>query len=111
MKVAIIGSRDFNDYGKLKEVLNFFKPTKIISGGAKGADLLGEKYANENGIEKIIHYPDWDKHGRGAGFVRNQLIIDDCDVVIAFWDKKSKGTRDSITKAHKASKSIFINYF
>lgn len=111
MKVAIIGSRDFNDYGKLKEVLNFFKPTKIISGGAKGADLLGEKYANENGIEKIIHYPDWDKHGRGAGFVRNQLIIDDCDVVIAFWDGESKGTKNSIEKAEKQKKHTIIIYF
>lgn len=111
MTIAVIGSRNFNDYGRLKACLERLKPTKIVSGGSHGADKLAEYYADENGIDKIIHLPEWDKYGKGAGIVRNQLIIDDCDMVVAFWDKKSRGTRDSITKAHNQSKDILIIYF
>jgi predicted Rossmann fold nucleotide-binding protein DprA/Smf involved in DNA uptake len=76
MKIAVIGSRDFADYAKLSQVLNE-QPgvTKIISGGAKGADSLAEQWAKEKGIETVVYKPDWAKYGRGAGVVRNRLII------------------------------------
>ena len=111
MKVAVIGSRDFNDYERLKKVLNNINVTHIISGGARGADRLGERYADENGIPKTIYIPDWDKYGKGAGFIRNQLIIDDAELVVVFLDGKSNGTRDSMKKAHKQRKEIYILYF
>ena len=110
MIIAVIGSRDFTDYGKLKTILDRLKPTKIISGGASGADTLGERYADENKIQKVIYLPEWDKYGKGAGFVRNQLIIDDCEMVVALWDGKSRGTRNSIGIAHTQMKPIFIIY-
>jgi hypothetical protein len=111
MKVAVIGGRDFNDYDKLKEVLGFFPISVVVSGGAIGADTLGEKYADENGISKEIYVPQWDLFGKKAGFMRNTTIVENSDIVIAFWDSKSRGTRDSIEKANKLRKSTFIIYY
>jgi hypothetical protein len=112
MRIGIVGSRGFKDYKLLKDTLDNFKSiTAIISGGAKGADSLGTKYADNNGIEKIIHYPDWDEHGKSAGFVRNSDIVRDSDLVISFWDGKSKGTRDSIAKAYKTRTPIMVIHY
>lgn len=111
MKVAVVGSRGFDDYGRLKAVLDGFNVTTIVSGGAKGADLLGERYADENNLEKLIFLPDWGTHGRAAGFVRNQDIIDNADMVVACWDGKSRGTRDSMKKTHQQKKNLMIIYF
>jgi len=109
MTYAIIGGRDFNDYELVNKIMSQYKDiTSIVSGGAKGADSLGAKYAFDNDIKLITHLPDWDKYGRGAGFVRNKLIIDDADVVIAFWDGKSKGTKNSIDTTKKQNKQIEI---
>lgn len=115
MKLGVIGSRTFNDYGRLKIMLDVlldgFGFTTVVSGGAKGADSLGEKYADERGLKKIIHLPDWDLHGKAAGFIRNRDIINDADILVACWDKKSKGTRHSIGLAHETGKDIVILYF
>ena len=111
MKVAVIGSRGFDDYVLLKETLSKIEITLLISGGARGADSLGERYANENNIPKKIFYSEWDKHGKAAGFLRNTDIINEADIIIAFWDGVSNGTKDSITKAKKQNKQIIIiNY-
>jgi len=111
MKAAVIGSRSFNDYEKLKETLGFFDITKIISGGAGGADTLAEKYADENDIEKEIHIAQWGLFGKKAGPLRNTTIVENSDIVILFWDGKSKGTRDSLSKANKMKKTTLIVYF
>lgn len=116
MKLAIVGGRNFNDYHLLLEKLYFFFEAHsqfdtLISGGAKGADSLGERWANHWGIKIERYLPDWDKYGKSAGFIRNQLIVDACDIVIAFWDGKSKGTADTINKAKIAKKPTFIIYF
>jgi len=108
MKVAVIGGRDFNDYEKVKQTLSNIDITELISGGAKGADSLGEQYAKGKGIPTKIFLPDWNKHGKIAGFIRNTDIIKDADLVVAFWDQKSKGTKDSIDKAYKLNKKTLI---
>lgn len=108
MRVAVIGSRTFNDYDEVKSVLSTLKITLLISGGAKGADSLGEKYAKENNIETKIFYPDWSKHGKKAGFLRNSDIINEAELIIAFWDGHSKGTKDSLDKALKLNKRVLI---
>lgn len=108
MRVAVIGSRGFNDYEKVKETLSKINITLLVSGGAKGADLLGERYAKENNIETKIFIPDWDKHGKKAGFLRNTDIIENAELVVAFWDGESKGTLDSINKTKKQNKKLII---
>ena len=108
MKIAVIGSRTFNDYELVKETLSTFTISLLVSGGAKGADSLGERYANENNIETLIFKPDWKKHGPAAGPLRNTDIVNNADTIIAFWDGESRGTKDSITKAEKLGKEVII---
>lgn len=111
MKVAVIGSRSFNDYEKLKDTLSKIDVSLLVSGGANGADKLGEQYANENNIPTKIFLPDWKKHGKAAGFLRNTDIINEAELVVAFWDQQSNGTRDSIQKAEKQGKKVMIISF
>jgi hypothetical protein len=108
MKVAVIGSRTFDDYELVKETLSTFTISLLVSGGAKGADSLGERYANENNITTLIFKPDWKKHGPAAGPIRNTDIVNNADTIIAFWDCESRGTKDSITKAEKLGKQVII---
>ena len=116
MRLAIVGSRTFNDYDLLLSTMSLFFEAHnqfgtLISGGAKGADSLGEKWARYWGIEIVRYPPEWDKYGKAAGFFRNQQIVGSCDMVLAFWDGKSRGTADTIEKAKKAKKPTFIVYF
>jgi hypothetical protein len=76
-----------------------------LNGGAKGADSYGEYYAKERGIPVTIFLPDWNTYGKKAGYIRNKLIVESSDLVIAFWDRVSKGTKHSIDIA-KAKISI-----
>lgn len=110
MKVAVVGSRSFNDYNHLSWVLNQFKISEIISGGAIGADTLAQRYADEHLIKTVIHKPQWHIFGKSAGYKRNVLIIEKADMVVAFWDGKSKGTKHSISIAQKMNKELVIEY-
>ena len=112
MKVAVIGSRSFSNYDLLKKTLDEIAGIKIIiSGGAAGADTLAEQWAKENNVETVIYKPDWAKYGRGAGIVRNRLIIEDCDNCIAFWDGVSKGTQNSIEMCKKLNRNITVHRY
>ena len=120
MRLAIIGSRTFNDFSELLDFVTFwffdgpnqcFHFNEIISGGAKGADSLGAKFAKDYKIKLTTFKPEWKKYGKSAGFIRNQTIVDNCDIVLAFWDGESRGTADTIGKAKKAKKPTFIVYY
>ena len=115
MKLAIIGSRTFTDselaWNTYKNLPFLDQVTHIISGGAKGADSIAELLAKWSGKEMIVYYPDWDKYGKQAGFIRNRLIINDSDCVLALWDLKSKGTLNSIQLATKKGIPVHIKRF
>ena len=81
-----------------------------MSGGAKGADTYAREYAIKKGIRLIEHLPDYAKFGKAAPLVRNKLIIDNCDKVLAFWDGKSRGTKQTIDYAEKMGKPTKIVY-
>lgn len=110
LKIAIVGSRKFDDYDALdkfiRENVEFEDIELVISGGAQGADNLGSLFAYKNDIEKKIFPAEWNKYGPRAGFLRNVDIIDNADVVFAFWDSKSKGTQHSINLAKKKDKIL-----
>lgn len=111
MKVGVIGSRGFKDYDLVVKTLSKMDISLIVSGGAIGADTLGERYAKENNIETKIFLPDWKTHGKSAGFIRNTDIINESEIIVAFWDGVSRGTKDSIDKANKLEKQVIIvNY-
>lgn len=109
MKYGIVGSRKFNDYEKLKAVLDSYEDiTEIVSGGAKGADGLAKKYAEEKNIPLTEYRPDYKKFGKAAPLKRNTTIIEESDKVIAFWNGKSKGTKDSISKAEERNVPVSV---
>jgi hypothetical protein len=116
MKLAIIGSRDFDNYELLKKEVDIFliemdsDLDTIVSGGARGADSLGERYARENRINTLVFLPEWDKYGKKAGFLRNIDIIKNSDAVIAFWDGNSPGTKSSIDLSKNQNKLLKIVY-
>lgn len=110
-KIAIVGSRSFKNYQAVKSVLDCIRSTKnisIVSGGARGADFLGKRYAIEHELEYMEFPAMWDVYGKRAGFMRNTDIVNYSDEVIAFWDQKSRGTKDTIEKAKKCGKKLFI---
>jgi len=122
MKVIIAGTRTFNDYKLLKSNLDIFKnhieiyhkdklPIIIISGSARGADSLGKRYAIENNLQ-VKEYPaDWDKYGKSAGYRRNEEMGKIADVLICFWDGRSKGTLHMLNIMKKLKKEWKIIYF
>ena len=112
MKLAIVGSREFENYDLLcAEVAKIRETQKIeliVSGGAKGADTLAKKYAALNHIPLMEFLPDYERFGRGAPLQRNTLIVQNADWVLAFVTASSKGTWDTIRKAQKALKKVII---
>lgn len=80
MKIIIAGGRDYqfteDDTRWLDELLKDKQVTEVVSGGAKGADTCGEFWAAANGIPVKRFPPDWNKHGRAAGHVRNRAMAD-----------------------------------
>ena len=125
LRIIVAGSRDFNDYELLKksaiEIITkkTMLPdlTRIISGGARGADTLGERFANEMGLEISRFIPDWDGLGKRAGYVRNAemakfAVEDDNDgMLIAFWDGQSRGTKHMIDLAKRYGLEVHVvNY-
>lgn len=115
MRVIIAGTRDFNDYSLLSTKCDFIlsktSDIEIVSGTAKGADKLGEKYAEERGYQ-IKRFPaNWDKFGKSAGYKRNKEMAEYSDALIAFWDGKSKGTKHMIDLAKENNLKIKIVNF
>lgn len=109
-KIIICGSRTFDDFALLCRKMNkltskITRPLIAVSGTAKGADLLGEKWFWELPFERRLlmkrFHPDWDRLGKKAGVIRNQEMVDYADRLVAFWDGKSPGTKDCIERARK----------
>ena len=114
MKVIIAGSRDFDDYKLLCKYCDFYLQSQtdieIVSGTAKGADQLGEKYAKEKGYPVKQFPADWSK-GKSAGYIRNEEMAKYADALIVFWNGKSKGTGHMIDLAKKYKLKIRVcNY-
>lgn len=115
MRVIIAGSRSFNDYPLLVNtcdvILNSVNGIEIVSGTASGADKLGEKHALERG-HQIKRFPaNWTKYGKSAGYIRNEEMAKYADMLIAFWDGKSRGTMHMINLAKKYNLEIKIVKF
>ena len=109
MKVIIAGSRDINDYDVIKLTIkkSGFKISEIVSGGARGVEKLGERYAKENNIVIIKYIPKWNLYGKSAGYKRNVEMAEYADAVICIWDGKSKGTKHMINIAKEKKLKIF----
>lgn len=107
MKVAIIGSRNMT-----VRDLGAYLPdgvTEIVSGGAKGIDTCAADYAAAHGIKLTVFLPDYEHYGKAAPIKRNQQIVDHADIVIAFWDGESKGTKNVIETCKKQNKKVTVH--
>lgn len=105
-KVIVAGSRDINNYNIIRDKLdkclkNVKGDIEIVSGGARGVDLLGERYAKERGYAVKQFLADWDKNGKSAGYIRNWEMAKYADACVCFWDEKSRGTKHMIDLAKK----------
>ena len=119
IRVLIAGSRDFNDFELLdKAVKHYLKQyslhrqdIEVVSGGARGADKLGEQFANKYSIKLTIFPADWNTYGKSAGYIRNEQMIKyigDTGIVFAFWDGQSHGTAHTIKLANKYNIKVHI---
>ena len=106
MKIAVIGSRNLT-VTDLKKYLPE-NIDEIVSGGAKGIDTCAKTYVQNNNIKLTEFLPDYDKYGKSAPLKRNDLIIEYSDMVLAFWDGKSRGTKYVIDCCKKNNKKIIV---
>lgn len=84
------------------------KVTEVVSGGAMGADSLGEAWANRRD-KPITRFPaDWNQHGKAAGPIRNAQMADYADCLLAVWDGTSRGTADMIEQMRKRGKPVKV---
>lgn len=106
MKVAIIGSRDLY----IQDFSAYLPPetTEIVSGGARGIDRCARHYAQNHGLKLTEFLPDYEVFGRSAPIRRNVTIIEYSDLVLAFWDGRSHGTKFVIERCKELNKPIKI---
>lgn len=117
-KLIVAGGRDFNDYDLLSRVLFAMadveladKAISIVCGMARGADRLGLHFAGQHDV-KLYQFPaDWEGYGKYAGYYRNKQMGNFSDALLAFWDGKSRGTKQMIEYMQGLGKPVHIvNY-
>lgn len=111
MRMLVCGGRDFGDFSYLEHTLNkcrtWWNITTVITGGAKGADTLAERWAMRNQLELIVCLADWTKYGKAAGMIRNKEMLQHApDVVVAF--PGGAGTENMIRISRQAGVPVFI---
>ncbi len=113
MSTIIAGSRSCTDMQVLRNAIKNcgWLPDVVLSGGARGADKLGEQWATENNIPIEKYLADWDKYGKAAGYIRNAKMVENANSLIALWDGASKGTKHMIDIAMKKGLRVFVYQF
>lgn len=107
MKVLVCGSRDFTDPFRASlaidaRISELPPKTTVIHGAARGTDRIAAEAAERHGHTIQAFPADWKKHGKRAGIVRNLQMLDEApDLVIAFWDGKSPGTKHTTDEARR----------
>lgn len=115
-RVIISGSRTFRNYEMLECTMdhllqNVEDDIQIVCGKARGADALGEMYANDRGYDVRYFPADWEGIGKSAGFRRNEAMADNADALVAFWNGKSHGTKHMIQVAKQKKLKVRVKLF
>ena len=110
MRVAIVGSRHFLDLARVGEYVKALPPrASIITGSASGVDAAATKAAREKGIPVQVIPASFDELADATkSAARNQRLVDACDVLVAFWDGASKGTRTTVERALDSGKEVHV---
>jgi hypothetical protein len=106
LRVAVIGSRDIY----IKNLSDYLplNTSVIISGGAIGVDSCAKKYAFDHNIPYKEFRPNYKLFGRSAPIRRNIEIVENSDIIIAFWNMRSRGTKYTIDYARKRDKQTIV---
>lgn len=112
-RICVAGGRDFDNFPALAAALEARltraqTPVVIVSGGARGADALGARFAQEHDLALEVHPADWAIYGRGAGCVRNKEMARVADELLVFWDGRSRGTAHMIRQMQKLDKPVLV---
>lgn len=115
-RVIIAGGRNFQDYALLQQTMdqllvNVQDEIVVVCGKARGADTLGERYAQERGYSVHAFPADWAKHGRAAGVLRNEEMAKNADALVAFWDGQSRGTKNMIELGHRYQLKVRVKHY
>jgi hypothetical protein len=110
LRTIIAGSRSITSLRIVAETIreSGFKITQVVSGGARGVDSLGEEWAAIWKVPVVRFIPDWGKHGKRAGYLRNSDMANYADALIAIWDGKSRGTKHMIDLAKAKGIKVYI---
>lgn len=110
MRVAIVGSRRYSEPERVSEYVNTLPArASIITGSASGVDAAATKAARARGIPIQVMPASFDEAADASkSAARNQRLIDACDVLVAFWDGSSKGTRTTVERALDAGKEVHV---
>ena len=110
MKIVIAGSRSFHDYQLLCQTLAPDKSriTQVLTGGARGADQLGFRWALKHHIRSRCFAANWARFGKAAGVRRNHQMAQAGDVLIAFWDGQSPGTAHMVQCMRQRGKPVVV---
>ncbi|AUO79153.1 hypothetical protein [Salinibacter phage M8CRM-1] len=110
MKVIVAGSRSITSQDMVDRAIeeSGFSVSVLVSGGARGVDRMGEKWAESQPIPYLVYPADWGEHGKSAGYIRNAEMAEWADALVAVWDGKSRGTKHMIETAHKSDMPIFV---
>ena len=103
-EIIVTGGRNYNDTDKVFDVLNFIKPTKIIQGGAQGADWIAKNWALKNNVLCVTVHADWDTHGKAAGPIRNLKMLTDFPLASVVSFPGGRGTANCVATALSMSR-------
>jgi hypothetical protein len=113
--LAIVGYRYYSEYTEFSKSVDEYiaevgsTPKEIHSGGCRGVDTMGERYAKEHSIKMVVWKPNWDKYQGVAAFTaRDKQIAEHCTHMIAFPSKKGKGTQITIKFAQQFKKQVKV---
>jgi hypothetical protein len=119
MRLIIAGSRGVTDYAIVREAViasglwkQYAHQLEIVSGMARGVDLLGKEFALKNNLtlhEFPVTSEDWNKHGKKAGMLRNICMGEFSDALVAIWDGKSRGTKQMIDWATTHGLFVYVH--
>ena len=110
MRILIAGSREYENLNSVREWMKAHLSVidTLICGDARGVDAIAYDYALKLFVPSVMYTAHWELHGNSAGYIRNELMVNDADKVVVFWDGKSKGSKHTIDLALKHKKDLEV---
>ena len=110
MRIAIVGSRHFPELGRVEEhVRNLPEGTTLVTGSASGVDAAATRAARARNLPLVRLAASFQEGSEPRlAAQRNQRLVDEADVLIAFWDGSSTGTRQTVNRALDAGKEVHV---